>query len=114
MPSSSSCNTEMRWAAARWIFAWVTGSTIRDGRGWMDIGFRLYGVFLPGERKGWKALGLGSSRIATSLDDPGVFVEGRRRDEPFGPVGRDIEVVAATTQLVEYLGAEARLDPHAV
>src|SRR5579862_9122600 len=35
MPSSSSCSTARRWAAARWIFAWVTGSTAR--RGWTDM-----------------------------------------------------------------------------
>src|SRR5258707_15316296 len=35
MPSSRSWNTARRWAAARWIFAWMMGSTARSG--WTDM-----------------------------------------------------------------------------
>src|SRR5688572_14045131 len=35
MPSSSSCRQARRWAAARWIFAWTTGSVARSG--WTDM-----------------------------------------------------------------------------
>src|SRR5688572_24132580 len=114
MPSSSSCSTARRCAAARWTFACVTGSAILEGRGWMDIGFQFYGEFLPAIGKARKAVGLGARRVGPGFEDAAVFVERHRRDEAFGPVGRDIEVVPAPAQLVEHLRAEARLDPHAV
>src|SRR5436189_5673559 len=99
MPSSSSCSTAMRWAAARWTFAWVTGSALLEGREWMDIGFQLYGEFLPAIGKARQVFGLGTARIAAGFDDAGVFVERSRGDESFGPVRCNVEAVAAAAQL---------------
>src|SRR5688572_11497227 len=114
MPSSSSCSTARRCAAARWIFAWVTGSAILEGRGWMDIGCQLYGEFLPAIGKARKTLGLGAARIASGFEDAGVFVERHRRDESFAPIRSDVEIMPATAQIIQHLAAEARLDPDAV
>src|SRR5258706_3007383 len=103
-------------AADGWT--WRPHSTLRQKWGrtplfrYVENGVRPH--FLPAVREGREALGFGAARVASGLDEPCVLVERRRGDEPLAPVGRDVEVVAATPELVQHLRAEARLDAHAV
>src|SRR6267378_1816914 len=68
--------------------------------------------FLPDVGEGGEALGLGAARVAAGLEQPRLLVELRGGNKALGPVGRHLDGVAATTQLVDRLGAEAGLDAH--
>src|SRR5687768_11499754 len=69
---------------------------------------------LPDVGEGGEALRLRAARIAAGFDEAARFVDLRAGDEALRPVGGEVDVVAAAAQLVDYLGAEARLDAHAV
>src|SRR6267143_3233020 len=68
--------------------------------------------FLPDVGEGGEALGFRATRVAAGLEQPRLFVELRGGNKALGPVGRHLDGVAAPTQLVDRLGAEAGLDAH--
>src|SRR5262245_9513321 len=73
-----------------------------------------YRFDLPGKRESGEAVGLRAARVAARLEHAADLVDLSTRDEALGPVGRHVDVMAAAAKFIDDLGAEARLDAHAV
>src|SRR5262245_38639515 len=68
----------------------------------------------PGHSEGREALRFRAARVAGGLEHAARLVDLRTGDESFGPVRRDVDVVAAAAQLLNDLTAKARFYPDSV
>src|SRR6266478_3175050 len=109
---SPCCGAPVRWFGPRIPATPSTANTPGRGQDYICVENVVCPCFLPDVGEGGEALGLRAARVAAGLEQPRLLVELRGGNKALGPVGRHLDGVAAPTQLVDRLGAEAGLDAH--